>query len=194
MGFFDARRVTLAALALLVAGSAFGCSGNGVTDGATGQSEDEAQHERQGRLRLLRRQRADEFPGGRHRRQPRSRVGRRSDRRAEPAARVAASRSGRSAADGTPTRTTTPSPYAGQQGHSVCRSQLQLDFIWYELTTFSATGSRRSRRRAQRHRRDHRVPERLRGLRTLRAGDAHRLRRRRSSPRTARRPPMPRSS
>ncbi|HEY6458739.1 MAG TPA: phage tail tip lysozyme, partial [Polyangiaceae bacterium] len=30
--------------------------------------------------------------------------------------------------------------YAGQQGQSVTSLQLQLDFIWYELTTFSGYG------------------------------------------------------
>ena len=52
----------------------------------------------------------------------------------------AASRSGPSAVDGTPTRATTPSPTPRSKARRSTTSTLQLGFIWYELTTFSGYG------------------------------------------------------
>ena len=76
-----------------------------------------------------------QLSGGRHRRQPRSGVGRRIPRSVQYGGGPgAASRSGRSAAAGTRRRTTTSLAYAKQQGESSDSLNLQLEFIWYELT------------------------------------------------------------
>ena len=68
--------------------------------------------------------------------------------------------------------------YAAEQHESAYSLTLQLEFIWYELTTFSGygLGSLRASTSVEPFRHD-RLPERLRRVRRVRPVDPHRVRR-----------------
>ena len=141
MGFMNfgsfalARRATLFALAGVVAFTAFGCSGNGVTDGATGQSEDALDVNEQPAFDYFVGKGLTPFqaagivgnlvqesnvsptsvqPGGPGRGIAQWSVGGRWDHDAND----------------------NVVSYAAGKGDSATSLALQLDFIWYELTTF----------------------------------------------------------
>ena len=109
------------------------------------------------------------------------------------AARGAASRSGRWAGAGTRRATTTSSGTPRSRAHSVL-AQLQLDFIWYELTTFRATATRELRAATNVTEARHRLPGLLResaAPATRRTASPTPRRRSPTSAAATRRPPPP---